>query len=421
MMTFEKLNLIDPITHALKTKGYLQPTPIQEKAIPFILQGKDVFGCAQTGTGKTAAFALPILQLLNEKHIKDHSFIKALILAPTRELAIQIDDSFKNYGRQLHLKHTVIFGGVSQNTQTNALQKGVDIVIATPGRLLDLMQQGFVKLNKIEFFVLDEVDRMLDMGFINDIRKIIAKLPQKKQTIFFSATVPPEIKKLADTLLHHPVSVQVAAISAPAESVQQFVYHVEKASKKGLLLHVLKERKIDHALVFTRTKHGANKVAKDLTSSGIRAEAIHGNKSQTARQNALAGFKNRSVKILVATDIASRGIDVDKLTHVINFELPEVAETYIHRIGRTGRAGEGGMALSFCASEEKVYLKDINKLLPKPIEVAATPDLPFMVVHHTPKTNQKPASNNSAPKKNSSHRRTSSQSDRHQPQQRRRY
>ena len=375
MKTFENLNLIEPISSALKTKGYVNPTPIQEKAIPYILEGKDVFGCAQTGTGKTAAFALPILQLLAAKHITTHKSIKALILAPTRELAIQIDESFRDYGKKLSLRHAVIYGGVSQQSQTNALHKGVDIVIATPGRLLDLMQQGFVKLNAVEFFVLDEVDRMLDMGFINDIKKIIAKLPSKKQTIFFSATVPAEIKKFADTLLHHPVSVQVAAISAPAESVKQTVYYVEKADKKALLQHVLKHEEIDHALIFTRTKHGADKVVKDLNKSGIRAEAIHGNKSQNARQKALSGFKNRSIKILVATDIASRGIDVDKLTHVINFELPEVAETYIHRIGRTGRAGEGGKALSFCSSEEKPYLKDINKLLPSNIEVASVPAL----------------------------------------------
>ncbi len=374
---FNKLNLIEPISRALKSKGYETPTPIQEKAIPFILEGRDVFGCAQTGTGKTAAFALPILQLLDAKqHEKERKGIKALILAPTRELAIQIDESFRDYGKQLTLKHTVIFGGVSQLTQTKALQRGVDIVIATPGRLLDLMQQGFVKLNTVEFFVLDEVDRMLDMGFINDIKKIIAKLPQKRQTIFFSATVPAEIKKFADTLLHNPVSVQVAAVSAPAEMVKQSVYYVEKNDKRALLQYVLKEENIDHALVFTRTKHGADKVVKDLNRSGIRAEAIHGNKSQNARQKALNGFKDRTIKILVATDIASRGIDVDKLTHVINFELPEVAETYIHRIGRTGRAGEEGTAFSFCSTEEKPYLKDINKLLKQNIQVAETPDLP---------------------------------------------
>jgi ATP-dependent RNA helicase RhlE len=397
-MSFENLNLIEPISRALKTKGYIQPTPIQEKSIPYILQGKDVFGCAQTGTGKTAAFALPILQMLHAKHNNDHKTIKALILAPTRELAIQIDESFRAYGKQLSIRHAVIFGGVSQNTQTNALQKGVDVVIATPGRLLDLMQQGFVKLNHIEFFVLDEVDRMLDMGFINDIKKIIAKLPAKKQTIFFSATVPPEIKKLADTLLHHPVSIQVAPISAPAEMVKQSVYYVEKADKRALLQHVLKEENIEHALVFTRTKHGADKVQRDLNKNGIRSEAIHGNKSQNARQRALAGFKNRTIRVLVATDIASRGIDVDKLTHVINFELPEVAETYVHRIGRTGRAGEAGTALSFCASEEKVYLRDINKLLGQNIEVVNSPLLPS-VKSAAPQSNHNSAAVSNSEKK----------------------
>jgi ATP-dependent RNA helicase RhlE len=385
-MTFEKLNLIAPLSSALKNKGYVTPTPIQIQAIPHLLDGKDVFGCAQTGTGKTAAFALPILQMLNGK---PHSGIKALILAPTRELAIQIDESFRDYGKQLHVRHTVIYGGVSQLRQTEILRKGVDVLIATPGRLLDLMQQGFIKLNTIEFFVLDEVDRMLDMGFINDIKKIIAKLPAKKQTLFFSATVPPEIKKLADSLLHNPVMVSVAPISAPAEMVKQSVYHVEKNDKRALLQHLLTELDIDHALVFTRTKHGADRVVKDLIRIGISARAIHGNKSQNARQEALKGFKDRSVKILVATDIASRGIDVDKLTHVINFELPEVPETYVHRIGRTGRAGESGVAISFCGSEERPYLNGINKLLKKNIEVVhlhpgSIPGVTLKQVTHVP-------------------------------------
>ncbi|MBL7890989.1 MAG: DEAD/DEAH box helicase [Bacteroidia bacterium] len=376
-MTFENLNLIEPISQALKTKGYVNPTPIQEKAIPQILQGHDVFGCAQTGTGKTAAFALPILQMLHERSLKEKKQgIKALILAPTRELAIQIDESFTDYGKGLSINHTVIFGGVSQHNQTNALRRGVDIVIATPGRLLDLMHQGHVKLNNIEFFVLDEVDRMLDMGFINDIKKIIAKIPAKRQTIFLSATIPGEIRKLADSLLQNPVKVEVAAVSAPAEMVTQAVYYVEKADKRALLQQVLKDEEIDHALVFTRTKHGADKVVKDLNKNGIRAEAIHGNKSQNARQKALIGFKNRTIRILVATDIASRGIDVDKLTHVINYELPEVPETYVHRIGRTGRAGEAGTALSFCASEEMDYLRDINKLLKKNIALVSTHSTP---------------------------------------------
>ncbi|MES2590407.1 MAG: DEAD/DEAH box helicase [Bacteroidota bacterium] len=374
-MTFENLQIIEPICKALKQKGYTSPSPIQEKSIPFILQGKDVFGCAQTGTGKTAAFAVPILQLFHAKQsIKKTFGIKALILAPTRELAIQIAESFTDYGKNLNIKHSVIFGGVSQFHQVKALEKGVDVLIATPGRLMDLMNQGIVKLHTVEFFVLDEVDRMLDMGFIRDIQRIIAKLPPKRQTVFFSATVPPEIKKLAEGLLQNPVSVQVAAVSAPAEAVKQSVYYVEKQDKKDMLKYVLEKEKINHAIVFTRTKHGADKLAKDLAKSGIIAEAIHGNKSQNARQRALEGFKNRTIRLLIATDIASRGIDVDKLTHVINYELPEVAETYIHRIGRTGRAGESGTAISFCASEEKAYFKDILKLLgANKMEVAEGP------------------------------------------------
>ncbi len=373
-MTFENLNIILPIREALAKQGYLNPTPIQEKAIPFILEGNDVFGCAQTGTGKTAAFALPILQLFHTKQLtKKTQGIKALILAPTRELAIQIGESFDDYGKNINIKHTVIFGGVSQGNQTRALQQGVDILIATPGRLLDLMNQGFVKLHTIEFFVLDEVDRMLDMGFVRDIQKIITKLPVKRQTVFFSATVPPEIKKLANGLLTNPVSVQVTAVSAPAEMVKQSMYFVEKQDKKDLLKFVLEKENINHALVFMRTKHGANKLVKDLVKFGISAEAIHGNKSQSARQKALEGFKNRTIKLLIATDIASRGIDVDKLTHVINYELPEVAETYIHRIGRTGRAGEGGAAISFCATEEKAYWKDILKLVGTAVVIETPP------------------------------------------------
>ncbi|MEO8151351.1 MAG: DEAD/DEAH box helicase [Bacteroidia bacterium] len=402
-MTFQDLNLIAPISGALKSKGYTTPTPIQQQAIPHALAGKDVFGCAQTGTGKTAAFALPILQLL---HNKQRGGIKALILAPTRELAIQINEMFTSYGTALGVRHTVIYGGVSQLRQTEALRKGIDVLIATPGRLMDLMQQGFIKLNTIEFFVLDEVDRMLDMGFINDIKRIITKLPAKKQTLFFSATVPPEIKKLADGLLHNPVMVSVAAISAPAEMVKQSVYYVEKNDKRALLQHLLTEQEIDHALIFTRTKHGADKVVKDLTHSGISARAIHGNKSQNARQDALAGFKNRTIKILVATDIASRGIDVDKLTHVFNYELPEVPETYVHRIGRTGRAGESGTAISFCMNEERPYLNGINKLLKKNIEVVHLHPGSVPNVKPMPQTNA-PISNNGSnhsPAKKKSHR-----------------
>jgi ATP-dependent RNA helicase RhlE len=372
-MTFTDLKLIKPLMTAIDTMGYTEPTPIQQQAITPILNGKDIFGCAQTGTGKTAAFTLPILQLLQAKKEQSpnntRKAIKALILAPTRELALQISDSVKSYGKHLELSHTTVYGGVSQNNQVKDLRRGVDILIATPGRLLDLMQQGFVRLDYVEFFVLDEADRMLDMGFINDIKKVIAKLPAKKQTLFFSATAAPDIMKLANTLLRNPVSVSVTPVSSTVSLIEQSVYYVSKENKRALLKHVLKTDAIDHALVFTRTKRGADKVAKELNSNGIKAEAIHGNKSQGARERALKGFKERKIRVLVATDIASRGIDVDKLSHVINFEIPEQAETYVHRIGRTGRAGLSGVALSFCAKEEINYLKDINKLIKKNIDV----------------------------------------------------
>lgn len=370
-MTFSDLKLIKPLLSALEKMGYTEPTPIQVQSIPPILEGKDIFGCAQTGTGKTAAFALPILQLLAAKQPSAQRSIKALILAPTRELALQISENFTSYSKNLNLSHTTVFGGVSQHLQVKDLKRGVDVLIATPGRLLDLMQQGFIKLNNIEFFVLDEADRMLDMGFINDIKKVLAKLPVKKQTMFFSATVSPEIMKLANTILKNPISVSVTPVSSTATLVAQAVYYVKKEHKRKLLIHVLKSEKIDHALVFTRTKHGADKVAKDLNLNGIKAEAIHGNKSQGARERSLKGFKNRSIRILVATDIASRGIDVDKLTHVINYEIPEQAETYVHRIGRTGRAGSSGIALSFCTQDEITYLKNITKLIKKNIEVVS--------------------------------------------------
>lgn len=372
-MTFENLNLNPILVKALGSKGYVQPTPIQEKAIPQILLGKDIFGCAQTGTGKTAAFALPILQMLKERNPQSNGLggIKALILAPTRELAIQISDNIRAYGAGFGLRHTTVFGGVSQGNQVNSIRRGVDILIATPGRLLDLMQQGHIKLNALEFFVLDEADRMLDMGFIHDIKKVIAKIPAKRQTLFFSATVPDEIKKLAATILRNPVSVSVTPVSSSSELIKQAVYYVAKENKRSLLKHILGKSDIESALVFTRTKHGADKVVRELNKNGIKAEAIHGNKSQNARERALKGFKNRTLRVLVATDIASRGIDVDKLSHVINYELPEVAETYVHRIGRTGRAGVSGIALSFCAQEEVPYLKSINKLIKKNIEIVA--------------------------------------------------
>ena len=364
-MLFSELNLIAPILKALETEGYTQPTPIQEQSIPSILQKRDLLGCAQTGTGKTAAFAIPMLQLLDKPHsnVKGPKPIRALILTPTRELAIQIEESFKAYGRNLSLKHLVIFGGVGQKAQTDALHRGVDILVATPGRLLDLMNQGFVNLRDIEIFVLDEADRMLDMGFIHDVKKVIAKLPAKRQTLFFSATMPTEIQKLSSTILTNPVKVEVTPVSSTAEKIQQAVYYVEKNDKRSLLAHLLKDKAIETVLVFTRTKHGADKVVKDLTKINVRAEAIHGNKSQNARQRALTNFKARTTRVLVATDIAARGIDVDELAHVINYELPNIPETYVHRIGRTGRAGLSGIAYSFCDGEEKEFLDDIEKLI----------------------------------------------------------
>lgn len=364
-LSFSALNLIAPILKALETEGYTKPTPIQDQSIPSILQKRDLLGCAQTGTGKTAAFAIPMLQLLHQPHAnnKGPKAIKALILTPTRELAIQIEESFKAYGRHLSLRHLVIFGGVGQKAQTDALHRGVDILVATPGRLLDLMNQGFISLRDIEIFVLDEADRMLDMGFIHDVKKIIAKLPAKRQTLFFSATMPNEIKKLSDTILTNPVRVEVTPVSSTAEKIQQRVFFVEKQDKRSLLAHLLKDPSIETVLVFTRTKHGADKVVKDLSKINIRAEAIHGNKSQNARQRALTNFKARTTRVLVATDIAARGIDVDELAHVINYELPNIPETYVHRIGRTGRAGLSGIAYSFCDGEEKAYLDDIEKLI----------------------------------------------------------
>jgi len=382
-MSFEKLNLIEPVLRALKAEGYTQPTPIQEQAIPIILQRKDLLGCAQTGTGKTAAFAIPILQLLHQDELykKGPAGIKTLILTPTRELAIQIGESFTAYGKYLKIRHTVIFGGVSQKSQTDALRSGVDILIATPGRLLDLMNQRYVHLQHINTFVLDEADRMLDMGFIHDVKKIIAKLPSKRQTLFFSATMPGEISKLADTILTNPVRVQVTPVSSTANTVVQSVYFVEKSDKRSLLLHLLKQQSIETALVFTRTKHGADKVAKDLNRAGVQAEAIHGNKSQNARQRALSNFKAKQTRVLVATDIAARGIDIDDLSHVVNYELPNIPETYVHRIGRTGRAGASGIALSFCDTEEKEFLRDIHKLIARTIPVVE--DHPYHSVSGT--------------------------------------
>jgi len=371
-MTFEELELIEPIQKALRKEGYEIPTPIQAEAIPIVLQGHDLLGCAQTGTGKTAAFSIPIIQKLYEQKEagKGRRVIKALVLTPTRELAIQIDESFAAYGRYTGLRHTVIFGGVGQKPQTDALDRGVDVLIATPGRLLDLINQGFVKLNTLDYFVLDEADRMLDMGFIHDIKRILPLLPKRRQSLFFSATMPPEIERLAATILHEPEKVEVTPPSSTVEKIDQSVYFVEKKEKISLLKELLKDDSLESVLVFTRTKHGADKVARVLTKSNIGAEAIHGNKSQNARQRALGNFKDHTTRVLIATDIAARGIDVDHLTHVINYELPNVPETYVHRIGRTGRAGRSGVAFSFCDVEEVPLLKDIHKLIGKQIPVA---------------------------------------------------
>lgn len=370
-MLFKDLNLIEPLLRSLETEGYTTPTPIQEKAIPIALTGKDLLGSAQTGTGKTAAFAIPILQQLHKaKQVgKQYKSIKALILTPTRELAIQIDESIAAYGRHLDIKHLVIYGGVAQNAQITALRSGIDILVATPGRLIDFMEQGFINLAFVKIFVLDEADRMLDMGFIYDVKAIIAKLPEQRQTLFFSATMPTEIAKLAGSILHEPVRVEVTPVSSTAKMITQSMFFVEKADKTNLLIHLLSDKTIERVLVFTRTKHGADKVINELKYAGIQAEAIHGNKSQNARQKALANFKSGETPVLVATDIAARGIDVENLTHVINYGLPSEPETYIHRIGRTGRAGSTGIALSFCDREEMGLLRDIQKLLGKTVPV----------------------------------------------------
>ena len=374
-MTFNDMGLISPILKALQDEGYTVPTPIQAQAIPEILSGRDLLGCAQTGTGKTAAFAIPILQLLEQHRLEEHkkgtsnNGIKVLILTPTRELAIQIGESFMAYGKQLRNRHAVIFGGVNQFSQVQALQRGLDIVIATPGRLLDLMTQGYVNLNSLTTFVLDEADRMLDMGFVHDVKRIITKIPSKRQTLFFSATMPNDIQQLANSILTNPAIVQVSPVSSTADTIQQKLFYVEKGNKKDLLFHLLKDPAINSALVFTRTKHGANKVAEHLVRMGIETQAIHGNKSQNARQEALNNFKSGKNRVLVATDIASRGIDIDELSHVINFELPNIPETYVHRIGRTGRAGFNGIAFSFCDAEEKEFLRDIHKVIGKQIPV----------------------------------------------------
>jgi ATP-dependent RNA helicase RhlE len=363
-MQFQDLKLIQPLLRAVQAQGYTEPTPIQQQAIPHVLQGKDLIGCAQTGTGKSAAFALPILQrLIETPPARQGRNLRVLVLTPTRELATQIGESFSVYGRHTAMRNTVIFGGVGQQPQVNAVRSGVEILVATPGRLLDLMQQGLVKLNTVEIFVLDEADRMLDMGFIHDVRRVIAALPTKRQTLLFSATMPEEIVDLAERILINPVKVEVTPQSTTVEKIAQSVFFVEKANKRPLLEHLLSDQNIRRVLVFTRTKHGANKLTEQLERGGIKADAIHGNKSQTARERALSNFKTGRSRVLVATDIAARGIDIADVTHVINYELPNEPESYVHRIGRTARAGASGVAFSFCDSEERAYLRDIEKLI----------------------------------------------------------
>lgn len=366
-MLFNELNISSQIQKALITQGYTEATPIQAKAIPPLLEGLDLLGCAQTGTGKTAAFAIPILQSLSMGQVlpKGKRQIKALIVAPTRELAIQIGECFDAYGANLSQRTLVIFGGVGQSPQTKELEKGIDILVATPGRLLDLINQGFIDLGHVKHFVLDEADRMLDMGMIHDVKRLITYLPKQRQTMFFSATMPAEIAKLADTILKNPVKIEITPAFSPIDIIEQKIYFVDKENKTNLLSYLLKDEKYDSVIVFSRTKHGADKIVKELDKKGFAAVAIHGNKSQTNRQMALSDFKERKIRILVATDIAARGLDIEELSHVVNYNLPEVPETYIHRIGRTGRAGLGGKAISFCDFEEKPLLKDIQKLIGK--------------------------------------------------------
>lgn len=383
-MEFSQLALIEPILKALDAEGYTHPTPIQAQAIPILLERKDLLGCAQTGTGKTAAFAIPILQILQQQPptSRGPGTVKSLILTPTRELAIQIDESFAAYGKFCKVSHAVIFGGVSQHSQVQALRRGIDVLIATPGRLLDLISQGYVDLRYLEIFVLDEADRMLDMGFIHDVKKVITKLPAKRQTLFFSATMPPEIQQLANALLHNPSKVEVTPVSSTVDAIEQRLYYVDKGNKPSLLLHMLEDTSIKSALVFTRTKHGADKLVKILQRERINAAAIHGNKSQNNRQSALLGFKTGELRVLVATDIAARGIDIDALGYVVNYELPDVPETYVHRIGRTGRAGATGIALTFCDAEERIELRDIQRLIAKTIPVIDSH--PFPAGSHVP-------------------------------------
>ena len=368
-MTFKDLNITEPILKAIEEKGYANPTPIQVKAIPTALTGKDILGCAQTGTGKTAAFAIPIIQHLQALKNRDKS-IKALILTPTRELALQISECIDDYAKYTQVRHGVIFGGVNQRAQVNMLHKGVDILVATPGRLLDLMNQGYIHLDNVRHFVLDEADRMLDMGFIHDIKRILPKLPKEKQTLFFSATMPDTIIALTNSLLKNPVKIYVTPKSSTVDSIKQLVYFVEKKEKSLLLISILQKSEDRSVLIFSRTKHNADKIVKILGKAGIGSQAIHGNKSQAARQSALGNFKSGKTRVMVATDIASRGIDINELPLVINYDLPDVPETYVHRIGRTGRAGNAGMALTFCSQKERKQINDIQKLTGKKLNRA---------------------------------------------------
>ncbi len=405
-MLIEELNLIEPIQRALKSEGYTDATPIQIKAIPELLKGKDLLGCAQTGTGKTAAFSIPILQGLEERKdkSKEKRVTRCLVVAPTRELAIQISNSFKAYSQNLELRTVPIYGGVSQKPQVKRLAKGVEIIVATPGRLLDLINQGYIHLKNVKYFVLDEADLMLDMGMLQDVKKIIRYLPEKKQTMFFSATMPSEIEKLANKILKNPIKVVASPVSSTVELIEQKFYYVDKSNKVSLLIHLLKNKDIDSALVFSRTKHAANKIVKQLEQAGINAAAIHGNKSQNARQLALNDFKEKRSRVLVATDIAARGIDIDELSHVINLDLPEVAETYVHRIGRTGRASHGGTAISFCSHPEKPLLLSIEKLIAKKIiEIEDHPyPLRDMSIPEKKKTNRRSNKNRSSTSKDKS-------------------
>ncbi len=375
---FENLDLIQPLLRAIKEKNYTEPTQIQTKAIPLVLKRQDVLGCAQTGTGKTAAFAIPILQhLYHERRGKsDSSKIRSLVITPTRELAIQIAESFTLYGKYTGIRNTVIFGGVKQRAQTDALRRGVDVLVATPGRLLDLMDQGYIRLNDVEYFVLDEADRMLDMGFINDIRKIIAKLPVKRQSLFFSATMPRKIVELSHKILRNPTKVEVSPEAPTVEIIQQYLYYTNRVSKKDLLFHILEDSEIEHVLLFSRTKHGCDRIVRNLKKQKIKAAAIHGDKTQNNRQKALEQFKAGAIRVLVATDIAARGIDINKLKYVINYDIPNISETYVHRIGRTGRAGEEGSAISICEPEENAYIRDIEKLIKRKIKVVESNPFP---------------------------------------------